>query len=88
MKRLKQLLIEQAGKERQNLTLLLIGASIFFLGIGIIYYAEHYFSSSLKQELCALAGLLFSIIGAILAATGYLSLSILRIFKFINDDKK
>ncbi|MEH6625962.1 MAG: hypothetical protein V7739_05940 [Motiliproteus sp.] len=88
LKRLKKLLIDQAGKERQNLTILLTGASIFFMGIGLIYYAEHAFNSSLKQEFCALAGLLFATIGGILAAIGYLSLSILRIFKFINDDDK
>ncbi|MCW8885872.1 MAG: hypothetical protein OQK12_11555 [Motiliproteus sp.] len=84
---LKKRLLEQAGKERQNLTLLLTGASIFFLGIGLVFYSEHFFFSSLKQELTALAGLAFATIGAILAATGYISLSVLRIFKIINDDK-
>ncbi len=88
LKRLKRRLLEQAGKERQNLSLLLFGASLFFSGIGLIYYSEHYVGSSLTQELMALAGLLLALIGGILAAVGYLSLSLLRIFKFINDDKE
>ena len=86
-KSLKQRLIEQAGKERQNLSILLSGASLFFLGMGLIYYSEHYFDSSLLQEITALIGLLFAAAGGILGAIGYLCLSVLRIFKFINDDK-
>ena len=85
-KSLKKRLIEQAGKERQNLNILLSGASLFFFGMGLIYYSEHYLSSSLIQEISALIGLLFSFIGGILGAIGYICLSILRIFKIINDD--
>ncbi len=87
MNRLKQFLLKQAGKERQNLNLMLSGASLFFPGMALIYYSEHFVSNSLTGELTALAGLMFAGAGAILAALGYISLSILRIFKFFNDDK-
>ncbi|OMH39203.1 hypothetical protein BGP75_04990 [Motiliproteus sp. MSK22-1] len=68
------------------MNILLSGASLFFLGIGLIFYSEHFLNSSLLQEISALIGLLFSAAGGILAAVGYICLSILRIFKFINDD--
>ncbi|MEH6472799.1 MAG: hypothetical protein V7752_16285, partial [Halopseudomonas sp.] len=50
------------------------------------YYAEKLLPSSLHQELTAVAGLACLSIGGILAASGYISLSILRIFRFIHDD--
>lgn len=85
---LKSWLLEQAEQPRRNLRLVLSGALLFFAGLVLVYYAESYLSSSIKQELTALVGLLCMSGGAILAAIGYLSLSILRILRFIDNDQQ
>ena len=84
--RFKGWLLAQADHQRRNLTLVLTGTSVVFMGLALVYYAEHRLTVSLQQELTALIGLLFIAGGGILAALGYLALSLLRIFKFIHDD--
>jgi drug/metabolite transporter (DMT)-like permease len=86
MRSLKQHLLDQADNPRRNLNRVLSGAAVFFLGLALIYLANHDFTPSLEQELVALMGLVLTVIGGILAAVGYISLSILRIFKIIDDD--
>ncbi len=82
---LRRFLLEQAEKQRNNLTLLLAGASLFFLGTGSIYYAEHALRASLQQEMLALAGIGLMVLGGLIAAAGYIGLSVLRLYKFITD---
>ncbi|WP_207062349.1 hypothetical protein [Motiliproteus sp. SC1-56] len=86
MGQLKRWLLAQAGQHRRNLNLVLYGAATCFAGLGLVYFSEHHLSPSLEQELTALAGLLLTATGVIVAALGYVALSILRIFKFIDDD--
>lgn len=86
MRRIKRFLLRQTDNPRRNLNWVLSGAILFFIGLGLIFYAEKNVPSSLQQELTALAGLACLSIGGILAASGYICLSILRIFRFIDDD--
>ena len=60
--------------------LFVIGAAIFFVGAGIIIYANNIIEASLQQEIIALAGTATAAIGIIIAATGYIALSVLRFF--------
>ncbi|MEH6825484.1 MAG: hypothetical protein V7629_16415 [Motiliproteus sp.] len=86
MQRLKALLLRQTDDPRRNLNWVLGGAVLFFIGLGLIFYAEKQLPSSVQQELTAIVGLVCLSSGGILAASGYISLSILRIFRFIDDD--
>ncbi len=83
---LKRWLITRADNHRRNLELLLTGAGVFFLGVGLIVWANQSLPSSVQQELVALGGLLCMTGGGLTALLGYLSLSLLRLFKFFNDD--
>jgi len=83
---LKSWLLKRAENHHANLLLLIIGASVFFSGIGIIFWADHYMPVSMKQELAGLGGMVLVVGGGITALVGYLGLSILRLFKFFNDD--
>ena len=84
--RLKAHLRERAENPRGNLRLLLSGAFMFFAGLGGIMLAQHGLPPSLKAEILALAGLILLSLGSILALYGYLSLSLLRIWHFLDDD--
>lgn len=84
--RLRLRLIHRADNVRQNLSILLIGMGLFMLGFILLVVAEFLLQSSLTQEVIALAGLIAAIIGAAVAAFGYISLSILRIFRFLLTD--
>ncbi|MEH6648575.1 MAG: hypothetical protein V7707_00960 [Motiliproteus sp.] len=84
--RIKAFLLRQTDDPRRNLNWVISGAVLFFLGLGLVFYAEKQLPSSLAQELTALVGLACLSIGAILTACGYISLSLLRIFRFINDE--
>jgi hypothetical protein len=86
MPHLKAFLLRQADNPRRNLNWVMGGAILFFIGLGLIVYAEKQISSSLQQEFIAVVGLVCLSSGGILAAIGYISLSILRIFRFINDE--
>lgn len=76
---------KQLKEERLNVRWLLMGASVFFIGMGLIYYSEHFLSSSLQQEMVALGGLLLLGCGALVAAVGY-SLVLLNRLGIFNDD--
>jgi hypothetical protein len=85
----KRRLVKQADNFQQNLILLISGFGLCMLGILLITIAEFLFGQSLQQELVALLGMALVAIGILLALTGYISLSILRIFRFlISDDKE
>lgn len=84
--RLKVWLLKRAANPRANLLLLIIGAGIFFIGAATIVWADHNMPVSLKQELVGLAGMVMVVGGGVTALTGYIGLSILRLFKFFNDD--
>ena len=84
--RFSAFLRRQTDNPRRNLNRVVSGAMLFFAGLGLIYYAEKQLSSSLGQELTALIGLACLVIGGILTASGYISLSLLRIFRFIYDE--
>lgn len=76
---------KQLTQERQNARGLLYGASIFFLGMGLVYFSEHFVPSSLQQELIALGGIVFIALGASFAATAYLLILLNRLGIFDHD---
>ncbi len=84
----KRWLLHRASNPRQNLLLLLAGFGLFAPGLGFIVLAEFMLAASWQQELLALLGLILAVCGSILAAVGYLSLSLLRLYRFLNDDQK
>ena len=89
-RRLIKLLINRADNFQQNLILLLSGFGLCMLGILLVTIAEFLFGQSLQQELVALLGIVLIIIGILLTMAGYISLSILRLFRFLisDEDKK
>lgn len=83
---IRQWLHHRARNPRQNFTLLLVGFALFTLGFVLVVSAQHALSSSgLLSELVALAGLIVIGAGIIIAAIGYLSLSLLRIISFLDN---
>lgn len=85
--KLRRWLHKRAENPQQNLALLGIGFATFFVGVVVLGSAEYAMSSSLLQELVALIGLIIIALGLILAATGYLSLSVLRLLRMMLKDK-
>jgi hypothetical protein len=77
----------RAENPQQNLLLLGIGFVIFFTGLTLLGVAEYLLRSSLSQEILALIGLIIMSAGIILAGVGYLSLSVLRVLRFMMKDK-
>ena len=84
---LKRRLIKQADNYQQNLIWLLSGFGLCMLGILLVTIAEFVFVQSLQQELLALLGIIFIVVGVLLAAAGYISLSLLRLIRFLITDK-
>ncbi|BBB31071.1 hypothetical protein [Neptunomonas japonica] len=84
----KRRLIKQADNYQQNLILLISGFGLCMLGILLITIAEFLFGQSLQQELVALLGMALIAIGVLLALAGYISLSILRVFRFLISDEE
>lgn len=82
----KSRLLAQADKVQQNFVLLLAGFAICMLGLVLIMLAEYWFGSSVKQEVAALFGLGLVVIGVVLAGVGYISLSVLRLIRFLHQD--
>lgn len=82
--RLQQRLLAQADRVQQNLIWLLSGFGLCVLGLVLILLAEYLFGQSLQQELLALLGIILMAGGLILAAAGYLSLSLLRVLRFLD----
>lgn len=87
MNKLSLWLKKRAENQQQNLLLLGIGFVVFFAGILLLGIAEYALKSSLAQEVLALLGLIIIGVGIILAAIGYLSLSVLRVLRFMMKDK-
>lgn len=83
---IKKRLKAQLAEEFQNLRWLMLGASIFFLGMGLIYFSEYYLAGSLQKELTALFGIVFLAAGGFVAGTAYLLLLINRLGIFPHDD--
>ncbi|MCV6612280.1 MAG: hypothetical protein OIF55_16050 [Amphritea sp.] len=84
--RLRDFLIRRADNVQQNFRIMLVGGGLFLVGFLTLGITEFLFRSSLTQELFALAGLILAVIGVIITAFGYISLSILRIFRFLLTD--
>ena len=77
---------KRAENPRQNLVILGIGFATFFVGFVVLGCAEYAMQSSVLQEMVALLGLIIIVAGIILAAFGYLSLSVLRILRIMFKD--
>ncbi|KGK43075.1 hypothetical protein LH51_02995 [Nitrincola sp. A-D6] len=77
---------KRADQPRENFMLLLSGFGIFMLGLLAIGTAQFLLPDSLGAELLALFGLVLLGGGIIVAAIGYLSLSVLRILRFLDSD--
>jgi len=84
--RIRQLLHARAENPRQNFALLLTGFGLFALGLLLIGTGQYLFPPGMNAELVALAGLIVIGGGIILAAIGYLSLSVLRILSFLDKE--
>ncbi len=63
------------------------GCTLGFGGLLLIWAAERLLPSSAAQELIALCGLFLLGGGGILVASGYISLSIVRLIRFLYDRK-
>lgn len=82
--RIREWLHKRANSPRENFSLLLSGFGVFALGLALVTAGQYLMPTGLNAELAALAGLILIGVGIILAAAGYLSLSILRIFSFLD----
>lgn len=85
--RIRRWLLTRADHPRQNLSLLLAGFGLFAPGLGLVLFAEFLLGDGWQRELLALLGLILVGAGSILAAFGYLCLSLLRLYRFLNDDR-
>lgn len=86
--KIKRRLQQQAVNTRQNLTLLLIGFFMSLVGIGLVMGGEYLVNDLFHRELIALAGVITIALGCLLAITGYLSMSLLKIFYVITKDNE
>jgi len=85
-KQLKQFLLRRADNPQQNLKILIAGFLTFVLGGALVVSSEFLLMRSFFQESLALLGLILMGGGLILAALGYISLSVLRLFRFFNNE--
>lgn len=76
----------RADKQQENVWLFTLGAVGFFIGMGIILWAENSLQASLGQEIITLIGLLITSIGGVTSAIGYLSLSVFRFYRLATND--
>lgn len=84
---LKKRLIKMSKDTRLNFKRVTIGTLIFFVGAGMLLWAEgatHL--DPLRQEIVALLSLITMGIGALLGLLGYLGLSAFRIYRFLSSD--
>lgn len=86
-KKLQRWLLHHADQHTRNLAIFTVGTVAFFFGIGIILYAENSLAPSVGQEIIVLIGFLLATAGGLAAIVGYLSLSLLRFFRFINREQ-
>ena len=84
---IKRWLFRRADNYQQNLKLLISGFGLFALGALLIATSEFLLRSSLLQESLALLGLVIAGTGIILAAFGYICLSVLRLFRILSTQK-
>ena len=77
----------RAVKTQQNFTLILIGFTLTLAGIGLVMGGEYIVSDAFHREIVALAGVIIIGTGCLLAAIGYLSMSLLHIFYVITKDE-
>lgn len=85
--KLKAWLYKRTCDPKKDLKILGIGFVTFFIGLVILGGAEYLLKSSVSQEIIALIGLIILCVGIILAALGYISLSLLRIIRLISDKR-
>jgi len=78
---LKQWFATQVLHERRYLTRFAIGATLFFAGAGGLLYAEHLIVPSVLQEVIALISLIICAAGGLAAASGYIMLLLIRLFR-------
>ena len=70
---------------RQQLQYVVAGTGLGFAGILLIFGADSFLPSSMRQELIAAIGILLIGGGAILTLRGYLTLCFTRLTRFFND---
>ncbi len=85
--KLKQWLLHRADQQADNVWIFTVGAVLFFLGMGIMLYAEHALAPSIGQEIIVLVGLVLAVLGGLAALVGYLSLSLLRFLRFASRER-
>lgn len=81
-------LLDRSGTPRQHLALFVSGCLLFFIGMGILYFANIRLTPSLGQELVALLALVVAAIGALLAAIGYIALSLIRVLRLVSNHEQ
>ncbi len=85
--KLKAWLYNRTNDPKRDLKILGLGFVTFFVGLILLGGAEYLLKSSVSQEIIALLGLIILGAGIILAAFGYISLSLLRIIRLISDNR-
>jgi len=86
-------LVRWLGLLAQNYTrcfmIFMTGQSVFFVGLALFYMsAQHHASQPLLAEVIAFIGLILIIVGVIIAAVGYLSLTYGRWYHFFRKKPK
>lgn len=86
-KNLRQWLLHRADQQADNVWIFTVGAVVFFMGMGIILYAENALAPSIGQEIIVLLGFVLATLGGFAALVGYLSLSLLRFLRFASHER-
>ena len=86
-------LVRWLGLLAQNYTrcfvIFMIGQSVFFVGLAFFYMsAQHHAAQPLISEIVAFVGLIMIVVGIIIAAIGYLSLTYGRWYHFFKKKPK
>lgn len=81
-------LLDRSGTPRQHMAIFISGAMIFFVGMALLYFANSRLQPSLGQELVALLALAIAGMGALLAAIGYIALSLLRVLRLVSNHEQ
>ncbi len=84
--KLKQWLLQRGSMHKQNLIIFLAGAGLFFLGMLLIFLMNAQ-TPSIQQEATVIVALILVVIGALIAAFGYICLSFLRFYLWLQKDK-
>lgn len=86
LKAIRRWLHNRAANPRQNFLFIVSGFLMFAVGVACILFAQYGLHDSFSAELTALCGLILAGGGSILTLLGYISLSVLRIFSFLDSD--